>query len=466
MNIRGLRLWCMVAFSGVLMASCKVTQPYQIPAYQSDNLYRDVETADTTGMASLPWNEIFTDSVLQGLIREGIDRNLNLQMAYQRIIQARAYFLQSKAAFYPSLDANASISFSKLSEAQGFGIRTSASQYQLGLSAAWEVDIWGKLSSSKRAAMASLLQSEAGARAVQTSLIAEIANAYYLTLALDQQLVITELTVANWDTTVQTMRLLKEAAVVTEAAVVQSEAQRYVAEVTIPDLKQSIRETENMLSILLGRPAGRIARGSMENLEPRNLLETGVPARLLANRPDVQQAELNLRYYFEMTNVARTYFYPALTISGSAGLSALRFEELFNPVSIAANIGAGLLQPVFNKRMNKTRLEVAKSQQQEALLNFRNTMLVAGQEVSNALYAHQAALEKMNIRANQMIALQTSVSYSQELLRNGFANYTEVITARQSLLQAQLGGVNDRLQRFRAVVNLYRALGGGWKEVK
>lgn len=188
-----------------------------------------------------------------------------------------------------------------------------------------------------------------------------------------------------------------------------------------------------------------------------------MPAQLLANRPDVQQAELNYRAAFELTNVARTYFYPSLVITAAAGPVALVLPKLFNVTSVAASIGAGLAQPLFNQRANRTRLTAAQAQQQEALFNFQNTVLTAGQEVSDALSLYQNAGQKRAIRESQITALQLSVQYSQELLRNGFATYPEVITARQSLLQAQLGGVNDRLQQLQAGVNLYRALGGGWR---
>ncbi|MCE6992472.1 efflux transporter outer membrane subunit [Dyadobacter sp. CY323] len=459
---RHLKHLVLLCLPGLILCSCNISKPYQKPQTTPDNLYRDVVTTDTTGLGLLPWNQLFTDTTLQVLIGNGIKNNLNLQVAYTRIQQSRAYYEQSRAAFFPTVNTNAGVTESKLSEAQGFGIRNNATQYQLGLTTGWEADIWGKLRSTRRANLANLLQSEAGAKAVQTSLVADIANYYYALLALDQQLAITQQTVSNWDTTVQTMRELKIAAVVTEAAVVQSEAQRYVAEVTIPDLIQNIRETENALSILLALPPTAIRRGSLRNQDTLSVLQTGVPALLLANRPDVQQAELNLRYYFELTNVARTYFYPALTITGSAGFSALQLKNLLKPVSIAASIGAGLVQPILNQRVNRTRLAVAEAQQQEALLNFQNALLTAGQQVSDAMSLHNTALEKIRIRGNQLDALQKSVSYSAELLRNGFANYTEVITARQSLLQAELGSVNDQLQRLQSVVNLYRSLGGGW----
>lgn len=281
--------------------------------------------------------------------------------------------------------------------------------------------------------------------------------------SLDKQLEITEQTVQNWIATVQTMRDLKEAAVVTGAAVVQSEANRYALEVAMPDLKQRIRETENALSILLGRAPGRIRRSTIEDEEPITMLQTGVPAQLLSNRPDVQQAEYNFRYFFELTNVARTYFYPSLFITGSAGLSSLNLGSLLDASSFIASIGGSLTQPIFNQRENKTRLTVSEAQQQEALLNFQKTLLLAGEEVSNALYFYQTASEKRKVRTYQLGALQKSVDYTQELVRYGSANYTEVLNAQQFLLSAELNSVNDKLDQLQAGVNLYRALGGGWK---
>lgn len=447
----------------IALAACRVTKTYETPNLQSADLFRGSSSADTNSIASLAWIQVFTDTVLQRLIAQGISQNLDLQIAYTRIRQSEAYYQQSRAAFLPSLNANAGVTQSRLSDAQGFGLRTNATQFQLGLSSAWEADIWGRLRSSRKAGLANLLQSEAGARAIQTGIVSGIASFYYTLLALDQQLAITEQTVRNWDTTVTTMRALKEAARVTEAAVVQSEAQRYAAEVTIPDLRQNIRETENALSILLGVSPASIDRGRLENQSALAVLNAGVPAQLLANRPDVQQAEFAYRNAFELTNVARTAFYPSLSITGSAGLSSLTLGNFLNPSSFAASIGAGLTQPIFNRRLNRTNLVVAQEQQQAALLGFRNTLLIASQEVSDALSLHATALEKMTVRANQLIALQRSVEYTRELLRNGFANYNEVITARQSLLSAELGRVNDKLQQLQATVNLYRSLGGGWR---
>lgn len=462
MQKKFLNYFLVVLISGSIFSSCVVTKPYEKPEIIVDGLYRNIGPADTNTIAKLKWNEVFQDVYLLNLIEKGISNNLDLKSAYERITQAQAYFEQSGAAFLPSLNANAGVSANRFSASQN-PVKRNAMQYQLGLSSGWEIDIWGKLKSNKRAAFASLLQTEAALRAIQTSIVAGIANYYYLLLALDKQLSITEETVKNWDISVETMKALKESARVTEAAVVQSEAQRYAAEVTIPDLKQRIRETENGLSILLGEEPSNIVRGTIDDQSPASNLSAGLPAQLLSYRPDVQQAEYNFRYYFEMTNVARTYFYPSLNITGSAGVSALSLDNLFTGGAFAGSIGAGLLQPILNQRGNKTRLTVAESQQREALYNFRSTLLDAGKEVSDALSIIEFATQKITIRSNQLNALEKSVEYSQELLQNGFATYIEIITARQSLLQAELSKVNDKLQLLQGEVNLYRALGGGWR---
>lgn len=436
---------------GIGASSCKVTHPYKEPEAPTKDLYRDIQVSDTNSMANVPWQELFSDAILQNLIQEGIDHNPDLQVAFSRINVARANYAQSRVALLPNLNLVANAEHS------------TSDNFQLGLSSDWEIDIWGKLGSSKRAELANLLQTEAAGNAVKTRLVATIATYYYQLLSLDKQLSITEETLKNWKSTVTTMQALKEAGRVTEAAVVQSEAQQYGVEVSIPDLKQSIKELENSLSVLIGLPPAEIKRGAIENQNLTPLLSTGLPAQLLANRPDVLQAELNLRKQYELTNVARAYFYPNISISASAGQYSNSIDNLFDPGSTLARIGGGLLQPIFGKRMNKTRLEIAKEQAEQARLNFQSTLLNAGLEVSNALSLYNTTVAKASIRQNQIQALIKSVDYSQELLENGFANYTEVITARQSLLQAELAGESNRLARLRAIINLYSSLGGGWK---
>lgn len=457
----------LIGFAILTLSAC-VTKKYERPQVKNEGLYRDNNTIDTTTIADLPWKNLFSDTTLQSLIQRGINENLDLKQAIERIKISEATLQQSRAAFLPSLQADASVtdakqSLSSLNFPPGININLETQTYRAQLSTAWEADIWGKLSSAKRSAYATLLQSDAAKRAVQTQLIATIANNYYTLLALDKQLQITQQTVDIRTKDVETMKSLKEGAVVNGAAVVQSEANLYAAQVTLPDLKRSIKEAENALSVLIAQAPGSINRTTLEQQVPYTDLQTGVSAQLLKNRPDVIAAEFGFRAAFENTNLAKTYFYPSLTLTASGGLSTLQLKNFFDN-SIFYNIVGGLTQPIFAKGQNKARLRTAEATQQQAFYTFQQTLLTGGQEVSNALYAYQTATEKEETRAKQIASLTKAVDFTKELLRYSSAtNYTDVLTSEQSLLTAQLSGINDRLQKLQSVVNLYRALGGGWK---
>ena len=441
------------------LQSCKITTPYQRAQNLAGNgLYRDTTIADTSTIATLPWRQLFPDTILQALIQEGIDNSLDLKIAVARMQQAEASFRQSKAAFFPSLEANAGATLQKTPGS------SSTHNYEVYLSSSWQVDLWGKLRSAKRAALSALQQSDAFRRDVQTQLVANIASSYYSLLALDQQLKVTLATVDNRKEDVQTTAALKESDVLTGAAVMQSQANLYSAEVTVPTIRQSIRNTENAICLLLGRNPGAIRRDSLEDVPIPVDLRTGLPLQLLSNRPDVQEAEFQLRYYAELTNVARTYFYPALTITGQGGLSSGNLAHFFDASAFFGNIIGGLTQPIFNNGLNRQRLEIAKAQQQEFLLTFQKTLLTAGQEVSNALYDYQTASEKIGIRTQQLHFLEKSVEFTKELMKyNANTNYTDVLTSEQNLLTAQLSSIDDHLQQLQAVITLYASLGGGWR---
>jgi multidrug efflux system outer membrane protein len=459
-KINFIKIFWLLMMIVVSFVSCRLTESYNRPAGIVDNnLYRDATNSDTANIANIPWKEMFSDSLLQKLIREGIDNNLDLKIAMARMKQAQANLRQSKTAFYPTLDVTASgplVNTEKLV--------SSSSLFEVYASSSWEADIWGKLRNSKRAALATLLQSDAYRKAVQTQLVSDIATNYYTLLALDAQLEVTLKTVDNRALDVEIMKKLKESDVVTGAAVVQSEANRYSVEVTIPDLKQNIRVIENALSILVGRSPGSITRDSLNSQQVWKGLQTGVPLQLLANRPDVMEAEYQLRTSFELTSVARSYFYPSLTISAVGGFANGTIAQLFNPSSLFGNVIGALVAPVFEKGQNKQRLEVAKAQQEESLAAFKKAVLNAGQEVSNALNNYQAATDKIKIREKQINFLQKSVDFTKELLKyTANTNYTDVLTSEQSLLAAQLSNVSDKEQQLLATIALYRSLGGGWR---
>lgn len=453
----------LLAISVLLLPACRVAKPYQQPLVKTDSLYRDVQTADTSSMADISWSGIFQDSSLRTLLQEGVLNNYDLKVAVARIKQAAATVQQSRLAFLPSISGGPQVTQQRLSNSQGGAFFNNDRLYQVSASASWEIDVWGKLKSGNRAAIAALLQSEAYRRAVQTQLVADIANNYFNLLAFDKQLSITIQTVENRRKDVATNKDLKEANRITEAAVAQSEALLYAAEVTIPDLQNNIRQTENAICLLIGKQPGSILRDSLDAEKTDTILQTGVPALLLANRPDVQQAEQGVRYYFEQINVARAYFYPTLTITAQGGWQNGTVNTLFSSAGVFGNVVGGLTQPFLNKGLNKQRLAIAKAQYEENLASFQQTILKAGREVSDALFSYQSVSSKTSSRTLQLDAWKRAVEYNRELLKNGFATYTDVLTSEQNYLSSQLSSVTDRLQMLTAIVSLYRSLGGGWK---
>lgn len=449
------------------LQSCNINKKFVSPQADTTSLYRNHTSSDTTTIASIPWKAYFADPQLQTLIAEGLQNNTNMQVAQLRIRQAEAGFKSAKAAVLPTLAIGASMQHTQLSNgANGEDILGYSYDHinQLGFSSSWEVDLWGKLGSQKRAKYASLLNSYEYANLVQTTLVANIAKAYYSLTALDEQLRITKETVVLLKTSCETMEALKEAGTVNGAAVEQSNALLYSAQLVIPTLERQIYETENAICILLNRKSGVVIRDSIGAQAVPVELKYGVAAQMVANRPDVRQAELSFRSAYELTSAAQSSLYPSLTISSaSIGFASSGISDFFKPANIAANVVAGLAQPIFNKRLLRSNLEIAKAQQAEALLNFQNTVLTAGQEVANILNGFQASLSKNELRDKQISSYVNAVDFTQQLLLAGEANYTEVLSAERNLLSAQLSKVDDKLEQLNYTVSLYKALGGGVK---
>lgn len=443
------------------MSSCNIYRKYQRPEVVVNGLYRDVTSdtdtlkSDTANMGNLPWKEMFTDSKLQALIEEGLANNLDLQTAALRVKEYEAQLLSARLAYLPSFN------LTPTGTVASFDNSKATQTYQLPVVASWEVDLFGRLLNSKRAAKAALLQSEWYRQAVQTQVVAAIANGYYTLLMLDAQLSLSEETAKSWAESVRTTRALKDAALTTQAAVSQSEAQYNAVEISIVELRQQIREAENALCLLLGRPAGAVERGMLDEQDIPAELSAGVPVQLLSNRPDVRQAEAALMVAFANTNVARSAFYPQLTLSGTAGWTNSVGSQVLNPGKLILSATAGLVQPIFNKGANTAKLRVAKAQQEEARLAFQKSLLNAGNEVSNALYQYKTVQDKKLSREEQIFSLEAAVKETEELQRLSTTTYLEVLTARQTLLSARLSQVADAFQELQAMVNLYQALGGG-----
>lgn len=444
----------------LIPVSCKMLQVPEMTDLTPDkNLFRDAVLNDSISLADVPWKELFTDTYLQNHIEKAVNNNPDMQIAMARISRAEAAFKQSRSEFFPSLNAGFNASFQ--SENGGIGL---PQIYQLYGSSSWEADIWGKIRSAKRASLASLMASEAASRAVMTQLVASVAMNYYTLLSLDAKLEITERTLEKRISNVETMKVLKDNDIVTGADLVLSEANRYSAEVTIPDLKQNIYELENSIRMLTGDNPGPVERGKLDEQDLSPELKTGIPALLLSNRPDVQQAEYGLRASFENIKSARRFFYPSVTLTGRGGISQTDILNLFSAPVVFWNVTAGLLQPIFNHGLNLQRLRMSKADFQEDEAFFKKTLLSAGQEVSDALHSYETASEKEKIRSKQIEFLQKSVDYTMELLKyTSSTSYIDVLTSEVNLLSAQLNSINDRLQQLQSIVNLYQSLGGGWK---
>jgi outer membrane protein TolC len=308
------------------------------------------------------------------------------------------------------------------------------------------------------------MASEAFKRAVTTDLIASAAMNYYNLLALDAQLRITRETLKKRISNAETMQALRDNDLITSADLVLSQANRYATEVIIPDLEQRVYETENILSLLMGREPGPIRRTSLENQKMSEDLRTGVPAQLLANRPDVLEAEYRLRYYYETAKSARSHFYPSLTISAQGGLTETSLNALFNKPVFFWNVFGGLVQPIFNNGVNRQRFLSATADFEESQASFKKILLNAGSEVVNAMHNYETATNKISIREKQIGYLEKAVDYTTELLKyTSTTSYIDVLTSEVNLLSAQLNGVNDKLDQLNSIVSLYQSLGGGWR---
>lgn len=459
-----------ILFGGfVTLQSCFVAKDYNRPEQVvNEKLYRtDQLSQDSLSMANVSWKEIFTDEKLAEYIEKGLSNNLDIRIALQNIEAAQAYVKQGKAAYFPTITGNASYTHSTQSLNTQFGAligeRQFLNQYELSGSLSWEADIWGKIRSNQRGFVASYLQSVSAHQAVKSELVASIASTYYQLLAFDEQKRITEETIANRENSLETTKLLKDAGNVTEVAVKQTEAQLLNAKALLLDIDNSIKLMENSFSILLGEAPRTIERGTLNAQVVNADLKTGVPIQLLSNRPDVMAAEYALINSFEMTNVARSNFYPALRLTASGGLQGIEFDRLFDAHSLFGSVIASLAQPILNGRQIKTQYEVSQAQQEIALLNYKQTILNASKEVSDAMYTFQMNDQKIKLKQEEFEAYNDAITFSEELQIYGMANYLEVLTARENALNAQLSVINTQYGRLNAIVQFYKAVGGGWK---
>ena len=446
-----------------LLSSCHIYKAYDRPEdITTEGLYRDtalVNTAvanDTASFGNVPWREVFTDPQLQAYIEQALANNADLRTAMLSVESAQAALLSARLAYLPQLSLSPQGTLTNWNKGE-----MTTKTYNIPVSASWQIDLFGQILNPKRAAQVSLKQAQYNQQAVQTQLIANVANIYYTLLMLDRQLEITENTAEVLKDYVETMQAMYDYGNVNSAAIEQSRSAYAQVVASLSDLRQSLTETENAFCLILNEPAHAIERGVLENQVLPSEFSVGVPIQLLSNRPDVKAAEMALAACYYNTNSARAAFYPQITLSGTAGWTNSSGAGIVNPGKLLANLIGSLTQPLFYRGTNIARLRQAKAQEEQAKIGFQTTLLNAGNEVSNALALYQNTVAKVNSRTMQVNSARKAAEDTKELFNLGTSTYLEVLTAQQSYLSAQLSEVSDTYSQMQAVINLYQALGGG-----
>jgi len=452
--------YIVVAGLALTLSGCNIYKKYELP---TDNSYvRTYEESlradkDSMSLPYLRWEEVFTDPVLQGYIRTALEQNKDLDNAVKNIDIARAQLKGAKLSYLPAVGLNPNGGAAKYGE-----MKMDTWTYTIPMSISWEIDVFGKILNRKRGAKVAVEQMEEYRQAVQSQIICAVANCYYSLMLLNQQLDLTERTSVIWKDQVESMKLMKEAGRVNEAAVVQSTAQYWSIMGSIPDLKSSIHELQNTMSLLLHTYPQEWTVSDNLNFELPVSIQEGVPMTYLAARPDVRAAERNLAAAYYSTNSARAAFYPSLTISSNGGFTNLLGSIVTNPGKWFIQLAGSLAAPLFSRGQNIANLEVAKAKQAQAMNDFETKVLSASTEVSDALASYRFNAEKREYLVQQIDNLEKSVEYTQELLMlNTSTTYLEVLTAQSSLLSAQMSSLTCWHNKVTSLISLYQAVGGG-----
>jgi multidrug efflux system outer membrane protein len=456
------------------LSACKVSKDLETPKPALPAAFRDaVQTSDSTSIADIQWKNFFTEATLQKLIDSAIVNNYDMQIAVKNIEASQLLFKQVKWNYTPQVNLNVTASTSRPSDNSLNGL--SLSQYNIGtkhiedysanLALSWEADIWGKIHNQSKAALAAYLQTTEAKKAIQTNIVAGVSQGYYNLLMLDEQLNIAQKNVKLNDSTLRIIRLQFDAGQVTSLAVQQADAQRQAAAQLVPEFEQNIAIQENALRILTGSLPDRVERSStLENLKVANNLPSGLPSAIVSRRPDVKSAELALNIANARVGIAKANMYPSLAITASGGVNSFKASNWFNiPASLFGTVVGGITQPLFNRKILKTQFEVAKIDRERTVLQFRQSVLNAVGEVSDALVTIEKLKSRQAIAANRVATLQQATGNANLLFKNGMATYLEVITAQGNVLQGELELASIKRAQLNAVSDLYRSLGGGWR---
>ena len=456
----------------ISLAGCSVGKKYQQPELELPKQFGTVSFADTSSIADIEWKQFFKDRDLQKLIDRGLSYNHDLLSAVKWIEIAQQRLTQSKLLQYPELNLQFTAQYNRPSNnsLNGISIKnflgsSHVENYSTLVSASWEADIWGKIRGQKETILAQYLQTYEASKAVQTGLVADIAQAYFNLLMLDRQLEIAKKNLALSDSFLVATRLLKDAGIVNLLAVEQAESQRQSTALLVPQLEQAVALQENTLQVLTGQLPGAVARNSSLNgfTIPSNL-SPGLPAAMVSRRPDVRADEMALVAATAQIGVAQANMYPALNITLGGGLEAFKASNWFNiPNSLFGLASGSIVQPLFKRKELRTQFEITKLEREQAVIQFKQSVLQATGEVANALVQIDKLKEQQQIATARVDTLQRAVFNARLLFKSDLANYLEVITAQGNALQAELNLAAIQREQLSAMVELYRALGGGWK---
>lgn len=458
-----------------MLGACKTVQlPTEKSLIQMPETF--VDSRDTTNIAKIKWSAFFTDEKLKALILEGLERNIDLQNAFQNIEIAKANQLRAKGMLLPKVDAGASATVYKYGDytQEWAGNRTTEMteggpffsrhlpNYYLGLMANWEVDIYGKLKDQNKATRARFFSTFEEKNWVQINLVSAIANVYYELVALDNQLDIIKQNIAIQENSLEIVRQLKEAGRSNELAVKQYEAQILNAKANASQINQAIVEYESIINLLLARYPQAIDRNKNALSETSSLVfQSGVPSQLLNNRPDIKMAEQELVATRFDTKVAKKAFYPSFNINAGFGSNGFSAPLFFTWPSAAYSILGGLTAPVFNRKALQADFKTASAVQMTALNNYQQTIISAFTEVHNELKNFENLKEIAELKQKEVKTLEQAIQNADLLFQTNRADYLEVLIAQQNLLHAKVDLQNfSKLQKM-STINLYKVLGGG-----
>ena len=452
-----------------LLMSCAVGKKYTRTDLHVPETYK--ESVQVTGdTVVLPWKTFFKDPKLIGLIDKALSRNNEVNVALKNMEQLDLIYKHAKLSLMPTLDfsAGANRSWASKNTLNGslneqFVGTKYIDDFSAALRLSWEVDIWGKAKMQKESAAAEYFGQKENLNAIKSRIVVQVAQAYYNLISLDEQLKIAEQNIELSDNTLKMMNLQFKAGQINSLAVQQSEAQKKTAELLIPLAKQNISIQENALSILCGEYPDKIEReGNLKTMIPENRLSEGLPAQLLSRRPDLKVAEFNVISLNSKTGLAKAAMYPSISLSPQIGVNSNKFSSWFDiPGSITKAIAANLAAPVFQKKQLKTAYETALIEQEKAAINFKQSVMTAVGEVSDAMAKSKGSSERLQLLEQRTAILDKGINDAMKLYKSGMATYLEVITAQNNKLQNDLEAINVTLERLNAEVDLYRSLGGG-----